>query len=525
MILIWFILLPLTGGVAAWLTGRLNPVLSRWVALIALMSTFALASVICVQSAGIIDIIGGGAGGAPGKSEIFWGGGTWLYDLHYEWIPQLGISFHLAMDGLSLLLLLLSSFLGIMSVAASWTEIKDRTGFFHLQLLLVLAGINGVFLAIDLFVFYFFWELMLVPMYFLIDLWGHENRHYAAVKFFVFTQVSGLLMLISILGLYFIHGAATGIYTFDYMELLRHQLKGGASLWLMLGFFIAFAVKLPVAGVHTWLPDAHTEAPTAGSVILAGLLLKTGAYGLLRFVIPLFPAASYDFAPVAMILAVVGILYGAVMAFAQVDLKRLVAYTSVSHMGFVLLGIYAGNVLSMQGAVMQIICHGVSTGALFIIVGALQERIHTRDMSAMGALWSTVPRMGAVALFFALASLGLPGLGNFIGEFLVLLGAYPVNSVITCIASTGFVGAVVYSLWMIQCVFQGPANATHKWQPPDFAFREMAVMGVMMFVLLWLGLYPQPVFDIAKRPIENIRLTGQLKNPPALVDVRNGGRQ
>ncbi|MBF0506445.1 MAG: NADH-quinone oxidoreductase subunit M [Nitrospirae bacterium] len=498
MILIWFILLPLAGGVAAWLTGRRYPLLSRCVALLALILTFGHALSLWVRSTGIA-----WTGNGDGHR-------AWLYDVHYEWIPQLGISFHLAIDGLSLLLLLLSAFLGIMSVAASWTEIRDRTGFFHLQLLLVLTGINGVFLAMDLFVFYFFWELMLVPMYFLIDLWGHENRHYAAVKFFIFTQVSGLLMLIAILGLYFMHGAATGLYTFDYMELLRFQMKGSASLWLMLGFFIAFAVKLPVVGVHTWLPDAHTEAPTAGSVILAGLLLKTGAYGLLRFVIPLFPAASRDFAQVAMILAVAGILYGAVMAFGQTDLKRLVAYTSVSHMGFVLLGIYAGNMLSMQGAVMQIICHGVSTGALFIIVGALQERIHTRDMSRMGGLWSTVPRMGAVTLFFALASLGLPGLGNFIAEFLVLLGTYPADKIIAAIASTGFIGAAVYSLWIVQRVFHGAGNraaSERDGRPTDFSFREMAVMGVMMLVLLWLGLYPQAVFDIAKHPVESIRFT------------------
>ncbi len=497
MILIWLILVPLTGGVAAWLSERLDPVLPRWIALIALFLTFGLAFGICVQSPGIV-----GSGSGHGH-------GVWLVEFDNKWIPQAGISFHLAMDGLSLLLVLLSAFLGMASVAASWTEIQYRSGFFHLQLMLVLAGINGVFLAMDLFVFYFFWELMLVPMYFLIDLWGHERRHYAAVKFFVFTQLSGLLMLVAILGLYFMHGASTGVYTFDYMQLLRSPVKGGVSFWLMLGFFIAFAVKLPALGVHSWLPDAHTEAPTAGSVILAGLLLKTGAYGLLRFVIPLFPSASSDFATAAMVLAVMGILYGAVMAFAQTDLKRLVAYTSVSHMGFVLLGIYAGNALSLQGAVMQMLCHGVSTGALFVIVGALQERIHTRNMGDMGGLWSTAPRMGAVALFFALGSLGLPGLGNFVGEFMVLLGAYKVNYVITAIAALGFVAAVVYSLWMIQSVFHGEGQvpAAHNRHMPDFGFREMAVMGMMMIVLVWLGLYPQPVFDIAKRPLESIRLT------------------
>jgi NADH-quinone oxidoreductase subunit M len=490
MTLVWFIMLPLAGGVAAWLASRLDISLSRWVAMIVLLLTLGLAFGIWIQSPGISDLSGGH--------------GKWILELHNEWIPQWGISFHLAMDGLSLLLVTLSAFLGIIAVASSWTEIRQKPGFFHLQLMLVLAGINGVFLSMDLFVFYFFWELMLVPMYFLIDIWGHENRHYAAVKFFVFTQVSGLLMLIAILGLYFMHGAATGVYTFDYMNLLHAPVKGSASLWLMLGFFIAFAVKLPAVPVHSWLPDAHTEAPTAGSVILAGLLLKTGAYGLIRFVVPLFPAASSSFAPVAMTLAVTGIIYGAIMAFAQTDLKRLVAYTSVSHMGFVLLGIYAGNLISLQGAVMQILCHGVGTGALFFIVGALQERIHTRDLSRMGGLWTDLPRMGAVALFFALSSLGLPGMGNFIGEFLVLLGAYQADRVITIIASTGFVTAVVYSLWIIQRVFHG--QRTNGTRLHDFGFREMAVAGAMMVVLVWLGLYPQPVFDMAKHSIETIWL-------------------
>ena len=262
-----------------------------------------------------------------------------------------GIHFHLALDGLSLLLLMLTFLLGIMSVLASWTEIQEAVGFFHLNLLWVLAGIAGVFLAMDLFLFYFAWELMLVPMYFLIAIWGHERRVYAAAKFFLFTQLSGLLMLIAILALYFAHHTATGIFTFEYADLLGTPLSSHAALWIMLGFFVAFAVKLPMFPLHTWLPDAHTEAPTAGSVVLAGLLLKTGAYGMLRFVMPLFPAAAHAFAPVAMVLAVIGILYGAILAFAQTDLKRLVAYTSVSHLGFVLLGIFAWNKLALQGAV------------------------------------------------------------------------------------------------------------------------------------------------------------------------------
>ncbi len=409
------------------------------------------------------------------------------------------------MDGLSLLMVMLTAFLGIMSVAASWTEIKGRVGFFHFNLMWSLAGIIGVFLSLDLFLFYFFWELMLVPMYFLIALWGHENRVYAAVKFFIFTQLSGLLMLAAILGLYFVHAGATGISTFDYSQLLGTTMSSTKAIFLMLGFVIAFIVKLPAIPFHTWLPDAHTEAPTAGSVILAGLLLKTGAYGLIRFAVPLFPQAAFAFAPVAMTLGVMGILYGAVLAFGQNDLKRLVAYTSVSHMGFVLLGVFAWNELALQGAVIQMICHGISTGALFIIVGALQERIHTRDLEDMGGFWTTAPRMGGVGLFFGLASLGLPGLGNFVGEFLVLLGAYKVSMPIAAVAAVGLVFATVYSLWMIQRTFFGPG----KEGPGvlDLKLREMAVISLMIAVIVWIGLYPQPVMNTFAPTVDALQQT------------------
>jgi NADH-quinone oxidoreductase subunit M len=378
-------------------------------------------------------------------------------------------------------------------VLAAWREIRENTGFFYLNLLFILAGIAGVFLATDLFLFYFAWELMLVPMYFLIAMWGHENRTYASIKFFIFTQLSGLLMLIAILALYFAHHAATGVYSFQYDDLLGTAMAPSTAIWIMLGFFIAFAVKLPMVPFHPWLADAHTEAPTAGSVILAGLLLKTGAYGMLRFVVPLFPEAARAFAPVAMTLAVIGILYGAILAFGQTDLKRLVAYTSVSHMGFVLLGIFAWNPLALQGVLLTMICHGVSTGALFIIVGALQDRTHTREMPRLGGLWATIPYMSGAALFFGLASLGLPGLGDFIGEFLVILGAFRGHVVLTIFASAGILAATFYALRMIQSAFQGPNE--NRWTLPDLSPREGFVMAVMMVALLWLGLYPQPVID------------------------------
>ena len=274
------------------------------------------------------------------------------------------------------------------------------------------------------------------------------------------------------------------------------------AMWLMLGFFAAFAVKLPAVPFHTWLPDAHTEAPTAGSVILAGLLLKTGAYGLLRFAIPLFPEAARTFAPVAMGLGVVSILYGAILAFAQTDLKRLVAYTSVSHLGFVLLGVFAWNELALQGAVMQMICHGLSTGALFILVGALQERIHTRDIRRMGGLWSVMPKMGAVGLFFAMASLGLPGLGNFVGEFLVLVGSYQVSVPMTVLATLGLVAATVYSLSLVQRTFHGENR--EGWAAPDLSARDLAIFGVMIVLLVWLGLYPQPVLSTAEPALKSL---------------------
>ncbi len=488
MILVLLIIILLIGGLLAWLAGRVNNAWPRWISLIALVVDAALVLVFWSQHYSGIALTTHG---------------PWLVEVQRVWIPQLGISFHLAMDGLSLLLVVLTLFLGILSVACSWTEIRVRVGSFHLNLMWILAGIMGVFLSLDLFLFYFFWELMLVPMYFLISIWGHENRVYASYKFFIFTQASGLLMLVAILGLYFIHGRATGLYTFDYAQLLGTPMQPSTAMWLMLGFFIAFAVKLPAVPVHTWLPDAHTEAPTAGSVILAGLLLKTGAYGLLRFVLPLFPDAAHTFAPVAMTLGVIGILYGAVLAFAQTDLKRLVAYTSISHLGFVLLGVFAWNELALQGAVMQMLCHGISTGALFILAGALQERIHTRDMDKMGGLWAAAPRMGGTALFFALASLGLPGLGNFIGEFLVLIGVYQVSVVLTVFASLGLIVATIYSLWIIQRVFHGEKR--REVAIADLSAREMVVMLAMIVSLVWLGLYPQIVLTTARQSLNTLQ--------------------
>jgi NADH-quinone oxidoreductase subunit M len=479
MILIYLIVILLTGAFFAWITGKTNPVWPRIISLIALSADLIIILFFVLQS-------------TPSEND-------WLVSIKFEWIPAFGISLHLALDGLSLVMLILTFFLGIVSVIISWKEIDSKVGFFHFNLLLILAGITGVFLSLDLFLFYFFWELMLVPMYFLIGIWGHENRTAASNKFFLYTQASGLLMFIAIISLYFIHGHSTGTYTFDYLQLLGTEMIPSTAFLIMLGFLAAFLVKLPVVPLHNWLPDAHTEAPTAGSLILAALLLKTGAYGLLRFIVPLFPSAAVTFAPVGMLLGVIGILYGAKLAFAQTDLKRLVAYTSVSHMGFVILGVFSFNEIAYQGVVIQMVAHGISTGALFILVGQLYERIHTRDIDKMGGLWERVPLMGAVGLVFSMASLGLPGLGNFVAELLTLLGAFKANVLMSCLASAGLIAATIYSLRIVQKVFLGSQNT--DWKMGDLNIREKSVCAAMIIAILWLGLFPKPVLDAAKPAI------------------------
>jgi NADH-quinone oxidoreductase subunit M len=477
MLLTLLIVVLVVGGLVAWYTERWGDNWPRWISLGAVLLTLVLGLLLWSQTSD-----------APSDTP-------WLAHETFQWIPRFGVSFLLALDGLSLLMILLTGFLGVVSVIASWREIRDRVGFFHFHLLWTLAGAIGVFLALDLFLFFFFWELMLVPMYFLIAIWGHENRRYAALKFFLFTQGSGLLMLVSILTLAFSNYQTTGVLTFNYFDLLENNLSPFAAMLTMLGFLVAFAVKLPAIPFHTWLPDAHTEAPTAGSIILAGVLLKTGAYGLLRFVLPLFPDAAFRFAPIAMALGAIGVIYGAILAFAQNDLKRLVAYSSVSHMGFVLLGVFAWNQWALHGAVLQMIAHGVSTSALFMIVGALQERIHTRDMEHMGGLAAVAPRMAAMGMFFAIASLGLPGLGNFVGEFLVLLGAYRVNVVVTVLSALGLITAAVYSLILVQQAFHGENK--HRLAIADLSGREMTALFALVVAAVWLGLYPQPIIDRA----------------------------
>jgi NADH-quinone oxidoreductase subunit M len=493
MSLIILIVILALGGLLAWLSERVSPDVPRWVALltvlVALLYLIVIISGLPVERFAMVPDAGDGE--------------SWLLYLRQDWIPRFGISLEFGLDGLSLLMLLLTLLLGIIAVLSSWSEISFKPGLFQANLVWTLTGVCGVFLALDLFLFFVFWEVMLVPMYLLIAIWGHENKSYAAMKFFIFTQVSGLLMLLAIVVLAWQGSQATGVYSFSYFDLQNVQMDSRLAFATMLGFFLAFTVKLPAFPFHTWLPDAHTQAPTAGSVLLAGILLKTGAYGLLRFCLPLFPEASMQFAPVAMALGAVGVIYGAILAFAQVDFKRLVAYSSVSHMGFVLLGLYAWNNLALQGAIMQMVAHGVSTAALFMMAGALQQRLHTRDMTRMGGLWHNAPRMGACAMFFAVASLGLPGLGNFVAEFLVLAGLFAVQPWLTAVAALGLITAAIYALWMMQLAFQGKPDESRSLE--DFGTREMLAMGGMMIALLWLGVYPQPVLDLAQPVLTSLQ--------------------
>ena len=463
------ILLLLGAGVVAWLSERVSTKLPNWIALVTFVAATLWVLVIWFNG--------------PDAEGLY---ASW----EREWIPRFGIDVRVQVDALSLMLIGLTTFLGIIAVVSSWTETKTRHGFFQFNILWVMAGVVGVFSAFDLFLFFFFWEVMLIPMYFLIAIWGHEDKEYASMKFFLFTQISGLLMLVAIVALVWINYNISGTLTFDYFTLKDANLDSATARLLMLGFFIAFITKLPSVPVHTWLPDAHTQAPTAGSVILAGILLKTGAYGIIRFVVPMFEEASQEFWIWGMSLGVVSILYGGYLAYSQTDFKRLVAYSSIAHMGFILVGVYSFSKLGTQGAIITMIAHGFSTAALFMMAGALQERLHTREMSKMGGLWVRAPRMGAVTMFFVVASVGMPGLGNFIGEFLVLIGAFQKNVVLTVFAAIGIVVAAVYGLSLMQRSFQGVPNPeVPKMQ--DFAFRELSVMVLLMIALVWVGIHPQ----------------------------------
>jgi NADH-quinone oxidoreductase subunit M len=410
----------------------------------------------------------------------------------YDWVPVLGISYEVGVDGISLLLIVLTTFLMPLTLLSSWNSTHTRSREFMICMLFLESGMVGVFAAIDLVLFYVFWEATLIPMYFLIGVWGGPRRIYAAVKFFLYTMAGSLLMLVAILALYFLHRQATGEATFNLFELLQLDLPLSTQRWLFLAFFLAFAIKVPLFPFHTWLPDAHVEAPTPGSVILAGVLLKMGTYGFMRFCLPLFPEASIEATYIIALLAVVGIIYGAMMALVQSDIKKLVAYSSVSHLGFVMLGIFAFNRQGLDGAVLQMVNHGLSTGALFLLVGMLYDRRHTRLIAEFGGVTKVMPIFAAFFLVVALSSIGLPGLNGFVGEFLVLLGTFQAMPTFAVIGAAGVILAAVYMLWMYQRVMFGEVTHEENRHLIDLTLREVVVLAPVVLVIVWIGTYPQP---------------------------------
>lgn len=477
------IFLPIAAGIALVIVPRRYAVFIRWFAFISGLVAFALSILLFLWF----------------RSNM----AGWQFEEFAPWIRVLprvvegetryAINYHLGIDGISLFLIMLTTFLTPVAILASWRGITERAREFYVALLLLEGAMIGVFSSLDLILFYVFWDAMLIPMYFIIGVWGYENRIYASIKFFIYTLVGSLLMLAAIIYLGLQNPAGL---TFDLTELVAADIARSVQYWLFLAFGLAFAIKVPVFPLHTWLPDAHTEAPTAGSVILAGILLKMGAYGFLRFCLPLFPEASVHFAPLMIVLGVIGIIYGALVAYSQPDIKRLVAYSSVSHLGFVVLGIFALNIQGIQGALLIMIAHGLSTGALFLIVGMMYERRHTRLMSDYGGVWRRMPFFGAFFIIAALASLGLPGLANFPGEFLVILGTFAAaNWVYALLAASGVVFAAIYILWLYGNVMQGPVEKPEVEAMRDLSVREAFVLAPVVIFIVLLGVFPGVVLD------------------------------
>jgi NADH-quinone oxidoreductase subunit M len=435
----------------------------------------------------------------------------WQFEERHRWIPGLGASYHLGVDGISALLVLLTTVLTAIAVIGAWTAVDKRPREFFALLLALEAGMLGTFLSLDLLLFYVFWEAMLVPMYLLIGVWGGQRRVYAAVKFFLYTMAGSVLMLVAILWLYFLQRSATGIVTFDLDAFYRLPIAPATQMWLFLAFALAFAIKVPMFPFHTWLPDAHVEAPTAGSVILAAVLLKMGTYGFLRFAIPLFPNASHTAAPWVVTLAIIGILYGALVAMVQPDLKKLVAYSSVSHLGFCMLGLYAMNVQGFAGSLMQMLNHGVSTGALFLLVGVIYERRHTRAIADFGGLWKPLPVFASVFLVVMLSSIGLPGTNGFVGEFLVLLGAFRTNWAWAAWAASGVILSALYMLWMFQRVMFGPVTHAENEKLSDLSGRERLVFAPLLLLIVWMGVAPQPFLDRMTPALERTLELSQMR--------------
>jgi NADH-quinone oxidoreductase subunit M len=420
----------------------------------------------------------------------------WQSAVHVPWIPSWGVSFSIGIDGISLMLILLTTLMLPLTVLGSWTSVRTKAPAFYTLMLILMTGMLGVFMALDLFLFYIMWELMLVPMYFIIGIWGGERRIYASVKFFIYTMLGSLLMLVAILYIGFHVGSPGSPPGFGYDDLLiRLSVTPVAARWLFGAFFLAFAIKVPMFPFHTWLPDAHVEAPTGGSVILAGIMLKMGTFGFLRFALPLFPQAAIDptIRGIVLTLAVIGILYGALVALVQPDFKKLVAYSSVSHLGFVMLGIFALTLQSVQGAILVMINHGISTGALFLLVGMLYERRHSRLIGAYGGIARVVPLFAALLTIVSLSSIGLPGTNGFVGEFLVLIGSFRTEPWFAFVATIGVILAAAYLLWAIQRILFEPLDKPENAALRDLNWRELGLLAPLIACIIWLGVYPAPV--------------------------------
>lgn len=480
---------PLVGILVILFLKQEQKTVIRWTALITSLVTFGISIWVLVQF-------------SPNYSGL-----QLVVDEPWIQISGWNISYHLGIDGLSILLVMLTTFLTPLSILSTWSAVEERVKDFMIFFLLLEVGMTGVFLAQDLFLFYVFWEFTLVPMYFLIGVWGGPRRMYAAVKFFLYTMAGSILMLLAVLWL----GIRQG--TFSVPDLITAGgIPANIQFWLFIAFAAAFAIKVPMWPLHSWLPDAHVEAPTAGSVILAGVLLKMGTYGFLRFNLPLFPEAAVRLAPFMATLAVIGILYGAAVSYSQQDVKKLVAYSSVSHLGFVMLGLFSLNAQGIQGGILQMINHGLSTGALFLIVGMVYERRHTRDMDAFGGLWKIMPVYGALTLIVTLSSMGLPGLNGFVGEFTILLGAWGAGQSGGALGSYWFAGlaaigvilAAVYMLFMFQKLFLGPVTHDENRQLKDINWREIITLVPLLIFIFWIGLYPKPFFGLMAPAVEKL---------------------
>ena len=427
------------------------------------------------------------------------------------WIPSLGVSYHLGVDGISLFLVLLTTLLSAVAILSSWTAITERVKEYYIFMLLLEMGMLGVFVSLDLFLFFAFWEATLIPMYFLIGRWGGARRIYAALKFFLYTFGGSALMLVAILVLYFMNAQATGQPTFDLLQLQRFDVPVAAQTWLFLAFALGFAIKVPLFPFHTWLPDAHVQAPTAGSVILAGVMLKMGTYGFVRFCLPLFPDASVTFMPLMSVLALIGIIYGALVALMQRDVKSLVAYSSVSHLGFVVLGIFTLNAQGLSGGILQMVNHGLSTGALFLLVGMLYERRHTRLIDDFGGLWKQLPLFGTLLLIVILSSIGLPGLNGFVGEFTILVGTFRANPIYAVFAALGIILGAWYMLTMFRQVMHGPLDKPANRELKDLSAREIAVLVPIIILIFLIGIFPN--LFLAKMDASVMALLAQVAGP------------